>query len=355
MPPEEQTTETVEQTDLSAAAESISEAFQPAASETPDTPEQSGNDEPLQSAWGSTIPAKPEDSETPPEKPETDSATAEDDLIMREFGIPETSREGMKSLRAEFKKLQERNAELEKASGATEKLRAEYEAIDRIRNSSAYASDVMQPQADALREAKSIANDAYIDESAVEDIFRAGSKYEAERLLSELGDETAEKMIRPLVMGALEARQRGTDAIRADDPVAELQEWEQRSRETASRQNQAQLQQEIAIDSAVFRETYQEKIANTAIAQTPFGQKVYNEMISEIEAGTPVSREIVLQGLYEQKLAPVKDHLLTQQAAEIARLNRELERIGGGGARIDPGHSGRTEAGATVVSAWSTG
>jgi len=262
------------------------------------------------------------------------------------------------------REIQELRAKVESApQGNPEelaKLRAEYEAIDRIRNSEAYKQEVMGKQAELLNQAQELGNYANLEPETVEDLFNADNPYSAEQRLQDLNDPAAANQLRPLVMDALAARRQGEAALKSETPVEELKKWQARSMELQSQQNQLMAQQEAQLDRVALENAFTERIATTPIGQTDFMRQVAAKVGSDIDNQTPVSRDDLYEAMIWKEAVPFLIAKMAQDAQEVGKLRSDLSRVAPTPQNQPsvnplPQRSGVRPGGVAPGSAWSVG
>lgn len=344
---EETTTTDNPAIDIDSAVETLGTELTPEAPapETPPAPTapQSANPNigkglPEGSAWGGEPVEKPGEPAEPREPANPDppfdanalSGEQIDQLLQQRWGLEKV--DGIKSLRQAYDEAKTKIQELESRpadSGEVEKLRQEYEAIDRIRNSEAWDKDVMAPQADALAKAQEIGKSANLEDYQVSDLFAAQNAYQVEQQLGELNDPAAANLLRPLALSALEAREKGVAATKAQNPLEELQNWINRSRQIQSQQDKQLSQQDLQVNLEALDSAFAGSIEQTPIGRTAIAGQIRESIKQEIQNGIPMETGDVWEGRFWQRLAPITNGLLAKQAAEISQLKSELSRVGG--------------------------
>jgi hypothetical protein len=345
---EQTTTNDSPEIDVDSAVDSLGDAFNPEPADSgtsepqpqePAMPETlQGKGLPEGSAWGGE-PAEsgtqePRVSDNEPKSNDFDFGSIDDNqfdqLLANRWGLDGV--DGIKSLRKAYDEAKGKIKELETRpadSGDIDKLRREYEAIDRIRNSAAWDNDVMAPQAQALDQAKQIGQSANLEEYQVTDLFAADNAYDVEKQLTDLQDPAAANLLRPLAMQALEARQKGIEATRSKNPIQELEAWQNRSRQLENQNNQQLAQQDLQVNLDALESVFTSNIQGTPIGGTAIANQVREAIAKEIQNGQPLDTGQIWEGQFWGKMAPITNGLLAKQASEIAQLKAELAKVGG--------------------------
>jgi len=225
-----------------------------------------------------------------------------------------------------------------------------YRSAQEVQKSEAFQEEFLKPKADSLENVVRLAREGGVSEEVAKQALNQGSEVAAVRYLQENVDDDVtrrllESEVREFVR--LDSKEKKAISELKNDPVAKVEEYQERSRTVRGRQAQRMMQdsQSDFLDSTnrVYA-TLADAQGGDPLLKGEYGQAIKGRMEAMFSNGQALTTDQMTEAIMRAETSEVYKTAYLSSQQEIDRLTQELSRFTGSQPSYSPTHQGGAPA-----------